>query len=379
MSPKRQITIAIFAKAQECPQNLGGLRPSACPFAGINTEPKNRLCIRNLCILLGLVELVTKQDSTVTEQPTSTAKNNAPINFKVDNSYENDSSYGDELSSYSASLTSSVLEYRHENGRRYHGYRDGSYLLPNDEQESDRLDMAHELCLKVLNRKLYLAPIKNPQRVIDLGTGTGIWAIDFADLHPQAEVIGCDLSPTQPTLVPPNVKFLVDDIESEWAYEKNPFDFIHARNLVCSIRDFGRLIKQCYRSVKPGGWVEFQDWDGYPYSEDGSLNGTGLQKYYDEVYGAFEKAGYEVRPGPKLEEWFKDAGFVNIQKEIGTWMQVVVEAGFEAGALAALTRYKEWTREEVIALASRARADGRNRGVHTIGDLYVVYGQRPGE
>ena len=94
-----------------------------------------------------------------------------------------------------------MLEYRHENGRRYHKFRDGcrcwpfpvrlpkgfklivaffpAYLLPNDESENDRLDMTHELCLLMLQRKLYLAPIKNPQRVIDLGTGTGIWAIDF--------------------------------------------------------------------------------------------------------------------------------------------------------------------------------------------------------
>ncbi|KAL1991244.1 hypothetical protein VTN49DRAFT_5748 [Thermomyces lanuginosus] len=330
----------------------------------------------------------------MSNQPTAIDNNTALVNVEVDTSYENDSSYGDELSSYSESLTSSVLEYRHENGRRYHGFRDGSYLLPNDEQENDRLDMLHELFLQLLNRRLYLSPIGKPQRVIDLGTGTGIWAIDFADEHPQAEVIGCDLSPTQPTLVPPNVKFLIDDIEAEWTYEKNPFDFIHARNLVVSIRDFGRLIKQCYRSVKPGGWVEFQDWDGYAYSEDGSLAGTNLQRYYDEVYGAFEKAGYETRPGPKLEGWFKDAGFVNIHvrkfqvpygvwpkdphfKKIGTWMLAAIEAGFEAGALAALTRYKEWMKDEVIALASRARADGRKRSVHMIGDFYVVYGQRP--
>jgi len=39
--------------------------------------------------------------------------------------------------------------------------------------------LLHELFLEVLHRKLYLAPIKNPQRVIDLATGTGIWAIDF--------------------------------------------------------------------------------------------------------------------------------------------------------------------------------------------------------
>ncbi|KAL1972559.1 hypothetical protein VTN31DRAFT_6973 [Thermomyces dupontii] len=74
-------------------------------------------------------------------------------------------------------------------------------------------------------------------------------------------------------------KFLVDDIESEWAYESDPFDLIHARYLAGSIRDFGKLVKQCYRSVKPGGWVEFQDLDGYPMSPDGSLNGTALQQY----------------------------------------------------------------------------------------------------
>ncbi|KAL1991149.1 hypothetical protein VTN49DRAFT_5653 [Thermomyces lanuginosus] len=323
-----------------------------------------------------------------------TTTQHSSANVEVDTSYENDSSYGDELSSYSTSLTSSVLDYRHENGRRYHKYRDGSYLLPNDEAENDRLDMLHELCLEVLHRKLYLAPIGKPQRVIDLATGTGLWAIDFADSHPQAEVIGCDLSPIQPTLVPPNVKFLVDDIESEWAYERDPFDFIHARYLAFSIKDFGKLIKQCYRSVKPGGWVEFQDWDGYPYSEDGSLDDTGFQRYYDEANNAFEKAGYEVRPGPKLEEWFQDAGFVNIHvekfqiphgvwpkdkhlKKVGTWFQAQSEAGLEAGALAALTRYEQWTKEEVILLASQARADGRKRNVHALFDFYIVYGQRP--
>ena len=40
---------------------------------------------------------------------------------------------------------------------------------------------------------------------------------------------------------------MVDDIESEWAYENDPFDFIHARYLAGSIRDFEKLIKQCYR------------------------------------------------------------------------------------------------------------------------------------
>lgn len=52
--------------------------------------------------------------------------------------------------------------------------------MPNDEEEADRLDMLHEMILTTMHRKLFLAPIgESPTRVIDLGTGTGIWAIDF--------------------------------------------------------------------------------------------------------------------------------------------------------------------------------------------------------
>jgi ribosomal protein L11 methylase PrmA len=41
----------------------------------------------------------------------------------------------------------------------------------------------------LLKGKLGLAPIETPQEALDLGTGTGIWAIDFgkptaAHIHP---------------------------------------------------------------------------------------------------------------------------------------------------------------------------------------------------
>lgn len=36
--------------------------------------------------------------------------------------------------------------------------------------------------------------------MLDVGTGTGIWCIDFGDEHPNADVLGFDLSATQPEL-----------------------------------------------------------------------------------------------------------------------------------------------------------------------------------
>ncbi len=52
---------------------------------------------------------------------------------------------------------------------------------PNDEQEQDRLDMLHHIYLLVQGGRLHTAPIVSPQLVLDIGTGTGIWALDFAE------------------------------------------------------------------------------------------------------------------------------------------------------------------------------------------------------
>lgn len=71
----------------------------------------------------------------------------------------------------------------------------------------------------------------------------------------------------------------------------------------------GSCLRQCDKHTKPGGWVEFQDWDALAYSEDGSMKGTALEKYYNACIPAFEKAGYPTRPGPYLEEWFREACF----------------------------------------------------------------------
>lgn len=78
-----------------------------------------------------------------------------------------------------------------------------------------------------------------------MGTGTGIWAVDFADEHPECEVVGIDLSPGQPSLVPPNLKFIIDDAEDAWLYPEK-FDFIHARLMSGCFSDWPEFIRQAY-------------------------------------------------------------------------------------------------------------------------------------
>ena len=58
-------------------------------------------------------------------------------------------------------------------------FKYGRYPLPNDDEEYKKESLRHLMIKDLLGGKLYLAPIgDNPQKIIDLGTGFGEWAIE---------------------------------------------------------------------------------------------------------------------------------------------------------------------------------------------------------
>jgi SAM-dependent methyltransferase len=231
---------------------------------------------------------------------------------------DTDSAY-DANSSASTSLASSILHYEYSNGRRYAGYRGGSYLLPNDEQEQDRLDLLHHIFLLILGGKLYDAPITSElRRVLDIGTGTGIWAIDFADEHPGCDVLGTDLSPIQPTWVPPNAKFYIDDAEADWVYSPaEAFDFVHCRTMAGSITDWDRLIQQTHAHLVPGGWAEFQEPLALFECDDGTLaNAEDISRWQDLCQEAASGIKKDIRVGNTIKKRMEDAGFVDVSEKV---------------------------------------------------------------
>lgn len=110
-------------------------------------------------------------------KPTSAAAAPVAPEAEADDYADDDSSLDDgaSLASSTSSLASSIRKYRSENGRTYHAYKEGSYALPNDEGENDRLDHMHHLVSLTQEGKLYLAPLPKGKihRVLDVGTGTG--------------------------------------------------------------------------------------------------------------------------------------------------------------------------------------------------------------
>lgn len=139
--------------------------------------------------------------------------------------------------------------------------KDGKYQYPNDERENNRLDLQHHLFSLTFDGKLFTAPIpkeKQLRRVLDIGTGTGIWAIDFANQHPETNVLGVDLSSNQPSFTATNLAFQIGDVEEPTSFSEI-FDFIHNCMLIGSIADFPRLYRQCFDNLSDGGWIEALD------------------------------------------------------------------------------------------------------------------------
>ena len=73
----------------------------------------------------------------------------------------------------------------------------------------------------------------------------------MADEYPEADILGVDLSPNQPTWVPPNVRFIVDDFEADWIHSPDSLDYVHARHLAPAIRNWAGVLSQAYKHVAP--------------------------------------------------------------------------------------------------------------------------------
>lgn len=83
--------------------------------------------------------------------------------------------YDDDNASETTSVASSLLKGHIENGRRYASLRD-DYWSPSDEQQFEIMDSVHSVYLLLRSNRenlLFASPIKDPKRILDIGTGPG--------------------------------------------------------------------------------------------------------------------------------------------------------------------------------------------------------------
>src|SRR3569833_2146033 len=81
--------------------------------------------------------------------------------------------------------------------------------------------------------------------------------------------------------------------------------------------------------MKPGGYIEFQETNGTPYCDDGTMTEDDvMRQYYLACIEAMKKIGKDITKGLTVRDELERAGFVNnicvvIRVPLGTWPMVM--------------------------------------------------------
>ncbi|CAG8553038.1 16103_t:CDS:2, partial [Dentiscutata erythropus] len=213
---------------------------------------------------------------------------------------------------------SSQNEFLYADGRRFHNVNEAIYVLPNDEEESDRLHLQHFL-IRYIWQSNFSAPIehilsKSRSKILDVGCGAASWSFDMATTYPSTDIVGIDISPHQPTHIKPsNFKFIKANVLERLPFDDNTFDFIFQRFMVSAIPEqkWPDVINELVRVLKPGGYLELCE-----FSRMLDV-GPAEKRLWYTMAKALEKKGVDWDTYEKLEGYAQNQGQLeNIKKEV---------------------------------------------------------------
>lgn len=265
------------------------------------------------------------------------------------------------------------------------------YPMPADLAEINRLDFQHYLLRHVFQGN-YAAPARNPSSILDVGTGTGRWAYEMAELFPQAKIVGTDITPPpadSPALPgqndprPHNYTFVAANVLEGLPFPDASFDFVHMRLLYSAIPHarWPFVINELVRVTRPGGWIE-------SIESAVALNpGPALAHLSSTINEMIARRGIEPLDGARVGEMMRAAGLADIAQRridvplgsyggrIGSMMATDLLAGIEAfGGL--LVQTGVLTAEQFQQIHDNLRAEFASPENRAVGPFYVAYGRR---
>jgi SAM-dependent methyltransferase len=182
------------------------------------------------------------------------------------------------------------------------GRRSTGYLpAPTPAWEQIRSGCEFHL-LRYLQPPLFQAPLDAPAVVLDIGCGSGHWALQFQKQFPAATVIGIDTKmPTMPTNNDLGFQFVQGDVLNVLPFPDAVVDYIHLSfmGMTIPLHRWIPLLTECLALLRPGGWIEVQDL-GLPYISHVTP--------WQWLMLLGRANGCEVFPGNVLHYWLKQAG-----------------------------------------------------------------------
>ncbi|KAL7266633.1 hypothetical protein RUND412_010816, partial [Rhizina undulata] len=176
----------------------------------------------------------------------------------------------------------------------------------------------------------------------------------------------------------------------------NSFDFIFIRNMTGSICDWSKLYQQAFQALKPGGWIEVQDYNCNMFANGNPLPpDNALIKWSKHSTMSTKKSGRQSHDtvAPGIAKALKDVGCVSVtektfkipigpwpkekhEKELGFyWRQYLLDSA-EASCLVFLTR-QGWGKEEVDLLGAEIQAALNDPKCYMCSKYYCTFGMKP--
>ena len=186
------------------------------------------------------------------------------------------------------------------------------YIFPRHQAEVNRLDLQHYALAEVIGTH-YLAPVKDPATILDVGSGTGQWVVDLCRAFPHALGLGLDLvAHSGPARTPSNYRLVRGDVVAGLPFADGAFEFVHQRLLRPGVpaAAWDRVILELARVTSPGGWVELAEVAGNGVESAGPAT----QELFGQLLRLMEARGldHDGAATVRLDDGLRRAGLTNI-------------------------------------------------------------------
>ncbi len=178
------------------------------------------------------------------------------------------------------------------------------YLLPTDFREIERLNTQHAVLRNALGAD-FLAPVSAPTSILDVGSGTDIWARSVAARYPSAAVAAFDIRPARDAeTAPENCVHIQGDVLDGLPFADGAFNLTHARFLAKAIPAprWPDVLGEIVRVTARGGWIELVE---ATIPREG---GPALEQLVRWGAELASRAGIDLRTGELLSEKLRAAG-----------------------------------------------------------------------
>ncbi|RFU72149.1 methyl transferase [Trichoderma arundinaceum] len=290
-----------------------------------------------------------------------------------------------------------------EHGRFYGSWKPGKYHFPIDKEELNRLDIFHKFFLIARDDRIFSFPLSKEGRpkILDLGTGTGIWAFNVVeDYVANAEIMAVDLNQIQPALIPRGVTTIQFDIEEpSWEPLLRDCELVHLRTLFGSIKDdlWPSIYRNAFEHLAPGkGYIEQLEIDWTPRWEGDEVP---VHSALNEWSQKFQRAMHRYQRSVKVssqdtKRMMEAAGFTDFtettvrcyvnpfspdrhDRELGRWFNLAITLGLQAMSMMPMIENLGMTEADVVDLCERVKSEMCILRFHAYCTLHIWTAKRP--